>query len=310
MQESFFPEGSLIDSPENLKCISSLSGLERAMQSGKVLEAAALMCDEDFQLVFDLGGIKGIMKREDVAVCREGDVCRDIAVLTRVGKAVCFVVTGFLRENGETVCLLSRKRAQEKCFEEYLDLLSDGDVIPAKVTHFENFGCFCDIGCGISSLLSIDCISVSRISHPRDRFRIGQHIRAAVRGRDEIILGSRGRICLTHKELLGTWEQNAAAFSVGQTVAGIIRGVEDYGVFVELAPNLAGLAERRPDLGPGQTAAVYVKNIIPSKMKIKLVIVDVDPSIRVNTDFEYFITQGNVSGWRYQPDCWEKRKIV
>ena len=181
-------------------------------------------------------------------------------------------------------------------------------MIPARVTHFENFGCFCDVGCGISSLLSIDCISVSRISHPRDRFRIGQDIFAAVRGRDEgVILGSRGRISLTHKELLGTWEQNAAAFSVGQTVTGIIRGVEDYGVFVELAPNLAGLAERRAEIEPGQSAAVYIKNIIPSKMKVKLVLVDTDPSIRVRPDMEYFITEGNVSGWRYQPDCFFKK---
>ena len=46
------------------------------------------------------------------------------------------------------------------------------------------------------------------------------------------------RITLTHKELLGTWAENAAQFHAGETVAGIIRSVEPYGVFVELSPNL------------------------------------------------------------------------
>ncbi|MGL0910084.1 hypothetical protein ACSTB0_13670, partial [Faecalibacterium wellingii] len=42
--------------------------------------------------------------------------------------------------------------------------------------------------------------------------------------------------------LLGTWEENAAGFTVGETVVGIVRSVEEYGTFIEIAPNLAGLA--------------------------------------------------------------------
>ena len=74
------------------------------------------------------------------------------------------------------------------------------------------------------SLLSIDCISVSRISHPSDRFRAGDRIKVVVKSIDR----ENGRIFVTHKELLGTWEQNAALFSPGQTVTGIVRSIEDY----------------------------------------------------------------------------------
>ena len=77
--------------------------------------------------------------------------------------------------------------------------------------------------------MPIDSISVSRIPHPSERFRTGEDIRALVKGIDE-----NGRITLTHKELLGTWEQNAAQFKAGETVPGVIRSVEKYGVFVEL----------------------------------------------------------------------------
>ena len=120
---------------------------------------------------------------------------------------------------------------------EYVSTLVPGDIVNARITHLETFGAFADIGCGIVSLLPIDMISVSRIDHPRERFSVGMDITAVIKAIDN------GRISLTHKELLGTWEENAALFSPGETVAGIIRSVESYGAFVELTPNLAGLAE-------------------------------------------------------------------
>ena len=35
-----------------------------------------------------------------------------------------------------------------------------------------------------------------------------------------------GRVTLSHKELLGTWEENASFFNVGETVSGIARSIE------------------------------------------------------------------------------------
>ncbi len=37
------------------------------------------------------------------------------------------------------------------------------------------------IGCGIVAILPIEHISISRISHPKERFRVGQKILAAVK---------------------------------------------------------------------------------------------------------------------------------
>ena len=79
---------------------------------------------------------------------------------------------------------------------------------------------------------------------------------------------------MTLKELLGTWEENAALFSAGETVPGIIRSIETYGIFVELTPNLTGLAELKEGVSVNENAAVYIKSIIPERMKIKLVILD------------------------------------
>ena len=127
---------------------------------------------------------------------------------------------------------------------------------------------FADIGCGIVSLLPIDSISVSRIEHPRERFLVGMDIRAVVKCRES------SRVTLSHKELLGTWEENAARFRPGETVGGIIRSMESYGVFVELAPNLAGLAEVKENIYPGQQASVFIKSILPGRMKVKLILIE------------------------------------
>src|SRR5699024_10283164 len=138
---------------------------------------------------------------------------KDIAVLTRVGRPTCFVITGTVtEENGEEAYLLSRAAAQRACRRQYLDTLECGSVIPCTVTHIENFGAFCDVGCGISALLPIDCLSVSRIASPGDRVQVGQQLLCAVKNRD-----AQGRIVLTLRELLGTWSENAACFAAGET---------------------------------------------------------------------------------------------
>lgn len=298
----YLPEGGIINSAANKAALQNISSLQEAYRNGAILESRALVCSAAHDLLLDLNGTKAVIPRVEGALGIESGKARDIAIISRVNKPVCFRIIGFeTGGDGRPAAICSRRAVQQECVENYLDRLVPGDVIPAVVTHMENFGCFADIGCGISSLLPIDGISVSRIGHPSDRFRGGQRIFAVVSGRDEA-----GRICLSHKELLGTWEENAAAFSPGETVSGVIRSVEDYGVFVELTPNLAGLAEPCPMLRAGQQASVYVKSLIPEKMKIKLIIVDAFDGEAVPSPLCYYITEGHIDRWQYSPDCCRK----
>lgn len=309
MPNTYTPEGTRIGTPENTESISSLAGLEKAMAQGKILEAPVLLCDNQMRLHVDLFGIDGIIEKHDAVFSPDGEPSKDIAVITRVGKPVCFKVMGFEQHGGRTVARLSRKEAQRECFFAFTSRLICGDIIPARITHMESFGAFVDIGCGIVSLLSIDCISVSRISHPRDRLSVGQSVWVIVKLTDK----ENKRIFVSMRELLGTWEQNAAEFEVGQTVAGIVRSVEPYGIFIELAPNLAGLAELRTDgnMPPpeslvGQYTAVYIKNIIPERMKVKLVLVDCYHGEIRKMPLRYFIDGDrcrHIQYWRYSPDC-------
>ncbi len=305
MENFYLPEGMLQNRPENIEALSCLGGLERACLTGRILEANAVMCDGALNLTVPLGSIRGIIRREEAVYCRRGETMKDIAVISRVGKPVCFKVIGFEREsNGTTVAILSRRAAQIECIDNYLSRLTPGDIIPARVTHLEPFGAFTDIGCGVVSLMSIDCISVSRISHPKDRFSPGDYIRVIIKSMDR----ESSRIYVSHKELLGTWEENAEAFSVGQTVSGIVRSIEDYGVFVELTPNLAGLAEKKDGLEIGQSSAVYIKNIIPERMKIKLVLIDNFKGEGTREETRYFVGEEvcHMDSWQYSPTVCDK----
>ncbi|MBR6873468.1 MAG: S1 RNA-binding domain-containing protein [Ruminococcus sp.] len=297
----YFPEGELIGNVENTRFTSSREGMEEAMAKGFILESVAVVCTCEHDLIVDLPCGKGIIRREEGAVGIKEGVTRDIALLSRVGKPVCFKVTNITENENGPVFMLSRREAQEECLEQYVNKLNCGDIIGARVTHLEKFGAFVDIGCGIPSLVPIDAISVSRISHPGDRFVNGQKINVIIKGREN------GHILLTHKELLGTWQQNADLFSVGQTVRGIVRSSESYGVFIELAPNLAGLAEPHTGIRPGQTASVFIKAILPDKMKIKLIIVDTFDCALTHTKLRYFIDSGHISNWCYSTPASRKR---
>ena len=284
----YLPEG------RNGVCPVCKHELIRAAEEKRICEGVAMLCDREHNIIVDLGFMRGIIPRSEGAYSATGEV-RDIAVISRVGKPVCFTVTDIVSDvSGSEYALLSRREAMRICEENYISKLRPGDVVDGRVTRPDNFGAFVDIGCGTVALIPIDAISVSRISHPSERFCTGQDIRAVVAAAEN------GRITLSHRELLGTWEENAAAFEAGQTVSGIVRSVERYGVFVELTPNLAGLAEPNDDIAPGCRVSVYIKSIIPEKMKIKLVIIDRLPPVPISYGFSYQDTD-RIRRWRYSP---------
>ena len=160
----------------------SAAELRAAMASREILQSTALAFDTQRQLRFELGGCRAVMPFGQCADGADTGSVRDIAVLTRVGRPTCFVIEGIdTDENGQTVYRLSRAEAQRMCKAEYLDQLQPGDILPCIVTHIEPFGAFCDVGCGISALLPIDCMSVSRISSPADRVSVGQQILCAIK---------------------------------------------------------------------------------------------------------------------------------
>ena len=105
---TFFPEGTLLSSPENQAALSSLSALESAMEHGKLLEAVAQKCEPDLTLRFDLGGIPAFMPKEEVTRTEEDCEIRDIAVITRVGKPCVFLIDRIVTVSDEEAMDMTR----------------------------------------------------------------------------------------------------------------------------------------------------------------------------------------------------------
>ena len=106
----YLPEGKLISEQENINILHSLKMLEDAKNSEKILEAKACVCDSSHNLIVDLAGIKGIIPREEGAIGIKDGSVRDIAVISRVNRPVCFVVTDITEgENGKPIVMLSRE---------------------------------------------------------------------------------------------------------------------------------------------------------------------------------------------------------
>ena len=146
-----------------------------------------------------------------------------------------------------------------------------GDVLSGVVKNIKPFGAFVEMENGVIGLLHIEDISVSRIKSPEERFQIGQKINVMVKCVDKDL----NRVELTYKELLGTWDENVISYEEGSKVKGIVREVEKKGngIFIELKPNLVGLAEFKEGYEYGQTVDVFIRRIIKDKKKIKLLII-------------------------------------
>lgn len=280
-----------------------INTLRSAKDNGTVLEGTVLRCSADRTLQVSLGGIEGSISRENALAPWISGAGRDISLLSCVGSPVCFCVTAIeADEKGAPHIHLSRRLAQEAAKQHFLSHYSPGTVITAKVTHLENFGVFADIGCGIIAMMPIENISVSRIQHPNQRFRVGQKILAVISAVDPTI----PRFTLSHKELLGTWMDNASQFHIGETVPGIVRAIKDYGCFIELTPNLSGLAEWKEGISIGDRVSVHIKNIRPESMKVKLQIIRRIPEAETPTPLQYQITDGLLTHWVYSPPGCEK----
>lgn len=275
----------------------------KALQDGSILSGYVSRCDSDLKLLVKIGqNITGEIAFEDLEYSPYGEKTKPIAAISKVGKIVDFKVTGYSMNGDEMTVHLSRKASMQEAYENFVKNLKPGDVIDARITHIEKYGAFCDVACGLTYLLPIENFCVTRIDNAQEALKGITDIKAVVYGYNKA-----GKLVLSHRELLGTWDEEAAKFEVGSVVVGTVRSVESYGVFIELTPNLSGLAEATDKVKVGDRVNVLIKNIIPDKMKVKLNILDLDngkfendPKIHIEYDLDKI--PEHIDSWRYSSE--------
>ncbi len=250
----FFPEGWKSEDTEETK---------------DILQGIVKNCDKDYNLHVELkNGIHGIIPRQEIEAINvdEKGYPKENLCIGKVHKYVQFK----LKEKDGDKLIFSRKDVQQEVLNSVKTDLKVGDNIKGIVKNITPYGAFIDIGGGVVGLAYIEDLSVARIKTPYERLKIGQNVNIVVKS----INRETGKISLSYKDTLGTWEENAKKFSVGMNTKGIIRETEKNknGIFIELTPNLVGMAEYKEGLKYGEKVDLYIKKIDYDKKKVKVVL--------------------------------------
>lgn len=264
--QRFMPEGWSVSNNNVTR-----EQLTSAISTGEILQGKVNRCDSNYNLYVDLGNnMTGIIPREEVEAVNvdETGFPKPNICMSKVNRFVQFKVKDI---DSKDIFILSRKAVGKDALNWISNDLEEGMVVNGIVKSMQPYGVFVEIGGGIVGLLHIEDISIARIKTPAERLKIGQKINVMIKCIDRKL----ERVILTYKELLGTWDDNVKDFEEGETVTGIVRETEKSknGIFIELKPNLVGMAEYKEGVEYGQNVDVYIKKIIPDRKKIKLLIV-------------------------------------
>ena len=120
---------------------------------------------------------------------------------------------------------------------EILEGLEKGQILEGIVKAITDFGVFIDLG-GVDGLIHITDLSWGRINHPSEVVKLDEKIKVVVTDFDM----EKKRISLSLKQLLShPWESIEDNYKIGDTVAGRVVSLTDYGAFIEIEKGIEGL---------------------------------------------------------------------
>lgn len=137
----------------------------------------------------------------------------------------------------EDKLIFSEKAAWEEQQESRLSKIKIGDTVEGKVTGIVDFGVFVEFEEGLEGLIHISELAWQRIDHPSQVMKVGEMVKA------EIIEIDGSKISLSRKRLLkDPWANVNEKYNVGDIVKGTVLKANPFGLFVELDPDIHGLA--------------------------------------------------------------------
>ncbi|OGY47646.1 MAG: hypothetical protein A2663_03495 [Candidatus Buchananbacteria bacterium RIFCSPHIGHO2_01_FULL_46_12] len=138
----------------------------------------------------------------------------------------------------EEKLIVSEKANWEEKQKEVIAGYKAGETVEGKVTAVTDFGVFVEFGQDkLEGLVHISELAWQRIDDPNDLVKVGDVIKA------EIINVEGSKIFLSMKKLKDDpWKSIGDKYQVGQTVKGKVLKVNPFGLFVELDPDIHGLA--------------------------------------------------------------------
>lgn len=139
-------------------------------------------------------------------------------------------------QEGEKLIVSERAVIEDELIQK-IGKLSVGDVVEGEVTGVVDFGAFVKFGEDLEGLVHISELAWQRIEDPKAIIKVGNKVKA------QIIAIDNDRISLSLKRLQkDPWEDAVKKYQIGQTVKGRVLKLAPFGAFVELDPDIHGLA--------------------------------------------------------------------
>lgn len=176
----------------------------------------------------------------------------------------------------EEKLIVSEKVAWEEKQKDVIANYKVGTVVEGVVTAITDFGAFVSFNDNLEGLVHISEIAWQRIDDPRKFLEPGEEIKA------QIINIDGSKIFLSMKSLIADpWKNVFAKYNEGDIVEGKVLKVNPFGLFVELDPDIHGLAHiselsTKPVVDPyeiakpGETRKFRILSIEPNKHRLGL----------------------------------------
>jgi small subunit ribosomal protein S1 len=237
----------------------------------------------DYGAFVDLGGVDGLLHITDMAWKR----VKHPSDVVQVGDEINVKVLKFDRER--TRVSLGMKQMGEDPWLEIANRHPEGSRLSGRVTNLTDYGCFVEIQEGVEGLVHVSEMDwTNKNIHPSKVVNLGDEVEVMVLDIDE----ERRRISLGIKQCVpNPWNEFAATANKGDKVAGKIKSITDFGIFIGLDGGIDGLVhlsdiswtlpgeEAVRDFKKGDDVEAVVLSVDAERERISLGIkqVDADP---------------------------------
>jgi small subunit ribosomal protein S1 len=221
----------------------------------------------DFGVFVDLGGVDGLLHISDLSWGRVNHPSE----VVKLDEEIECVVIGVDKKTEKISLGLKQKTASP--WEDVEGKYPVGSRVKGRVVNIMNYGVFVRLEDGIEGLVHISEMSwTKRLNHPSEMLNLGDEIEVMVlnvnREKQEISLGLK-------QTETNPWSVAAQKYPPGTMVTATVRGVTNYGAFVEVEEGIDGMIHIS-DLSWTRKFS-HPNEAVQKGDKIKCVVLDIDP---------------------------------
>jgi len=242
------------------------SALMDNLQEGAVVRGTVKNLT-DYGAFVDLGGIDGLLHITDMAWKR----VKHPSEVVKVGDEVEVRILKFDRERSRVS--LGLKQLGADPWQNIARRYPPGTRVFGKVTNIADYGAFVEIEDGVEGLVHVSEMDwTNKNVNPAKVVHTGQEVEVMVLDVDE----ERRRISLGLKQCQANpWKEFAENYNRGDKVAGQIKSITDFGIFIGLPGNIDGLVHLS-DISWDQPGEEAVRNYQKGQ-QLEAMVLSIDP---------------------------------